>query len=173
MLPTTLPTNTPAEAIAISPEALEVANCYLQNPDINEVCQALDLPRDMVTQMLDKREVKAYIDSVFFNTGFNNRFQMRGLMDTLIKKKLQEMDEAEIGSNKDITEIIALSHKITMEQLDREIALEKLRVANMPKVQTNIQINENNNHNALGGTKYGDLITQLLKQSQSGEVVDV
>lgn len=174
MLPANLPTSTPAEALAISPESLEVANCYLQNPNIDEVCQSLDMPRDVIASILDKREVKAYIDSVFFNTGFNNKFQMRGLMDTIIKKKLQELDEAEISTSKDITEILALSHKMTMEHMAAEIALEKLRAANAPKVQTNIQINENTTNNALGGTKYGDLITQLLKQSQTtAETIDV
>ena len=159
-----LPTTTPAEALAISPESLEVANCYLQTPNINEVADTLGISRDMVSQMLATREVKAYIDSVFFNTGFNNRFQIRDLMDTLIKKKLQEMDEADSGSNKDITELIALSHKMTMEQLDRELKLEALKQANAPKVQTNIQINEG--VGALGGTKYGALIQNLLSQAE-------
>ncbi len=65
------------------------------------------------------------------------------------------MDEADIGSNKDITELIALSHKMTMEQMDREIALEKLRGSNI-KTQTNIQINDN------GGSNYGSLISKLI-----------
>ena len=159
-----LPTTTPAEALAISPESLQVANCYLQTPNINEVADTLGISRDMVSSMLGTREVKAYIDSVFFNTGFNNRFQIRDLMDTLIKKKLQEMDEADSGSNKDITELIALSHKMTMEQLDRELKLEALKMANAPKVQTNIQINDG--VGALGGTKYGALIQNLLSQAE-------
>lgn len=151
-----LPTTHPAEVLEISPEALEVANCYLQSQDIGKVADELDIPRELIVQTLSKREVKAYIDSVFYNVGFNNRFRMRKLMDTLIQKKLQEMDEADIGSNKDITELIALSHKMTMEQMDREIALEKLKQGNL-KTQTNIQINDN-----AGGSNYGSLISKLL-----------
>lgn len=151
-----LPTTHPAEVLEISPEALEVANCYLQSQDIGKVADELDIPRELVVQTLSKREVKSYIDSVFYNVGFNNRFRMRKLMDTLIQKKLQEMDEADIGSNKDITELMALSHKMTMEQMDREIALEKLKQGNL-KTQTNIQINDN-----AGGSNYGSLISKLL-----------
>lgn len=170
---TTLPTTTPAESIQIAPEQLEVANQYLQTPNIDQVADILDVPKALVTQILATREVKAYIDSVFFNTGFNNRFQLRDLMDTLIKKKLQEMDEADAGSNKDITELITLSHKITMEQLDKELKIEQLRQAAAPKVQTNIQINEG--VGALGGTKYGALIQSLLTQAEKSneEVIDV
>lgn len=151
----------PAEVLEISPESLEVANSYLQSQDIVKVADELDIPREMVIQTLAKREVKAYIDSVFFNLGFNNRFRMRQLMDTIIQKKLQEMDEADIGSNKDISELVALSHKMTMEQMDREIALEKLKQGNL-KTQTNIQIND-----AGGGTKYGSLIQQLLQDDRT------
>ncbi len=157
-----LPTTHPAEALEISPEALEIANTYLQCQDIGKAADDLGISRDLVATTLSKREVKAYVDSVFFNIGFNNRFKMRNLMDMVIQKKLQEMDEADIGSNKDITELLALSHKMTVELMDREIALEKLKQGNV-KVQTNVQINEGG-----GGSRYGSLIQQLL----SGDTVD-
>jgi len=152
----TLPTTTPAEALNISPEGLEIANCYLQTPDISEVANQLDITTALVTEILSRREVKAYIDQVFYNTGFNNRFKLRSLMDTIIKKKLQDMDEAEVGSTKDISELLALSHKMTMEHMDREIKLESLRASNI-KTQTNIQINE-----STGGSKYSQLIEKLI-----------
>jgi hypothetical protein len=154
-----LPTTTPAEALAISPEGLEVANAYLQTPNIAKVAEDLGVPREIVADLLEKREVKAYIDSVFFDIGFNNRFQMRKLMDTIIQKKLKDMDEADTSSTKDITEILALSHKMTMELMDKEIQLEKIR-AGKPAVVTNIQVNE-----GLNGTRYGALINQLLNDN--------
>lgn len=157
-LPATAPTNAPAECLDIDPESLELANTYLQNPDIQAVANELDISPELVTQILAKREVKAYIDSVFFNMGFNNRFQMRKLMDNIIRKKLQDMDEAETGSTKDITEILALSHKMTIELMDKEIQLEKLRHSQTAKVQTNIQINNNEGI----GTNYSSLLQQLM-----------
>lgn len=159
-LPATAPVNAPAECLAIDPEGLEVANAYLQNPDINIVADELNISTELVTQILAKREVKAYVDSVFFNIGFNNKFQMRKLMDTIIKKKLQDMDEAETGSTKDITEILALSHKMTIEFMDKEIQLEKMRQSNTAKVQTNIQIN-----NEGGGSNYSSLLQQLMNNN--------
>lgn len=159
-LPVAAPTNAPAECLAIDPEGLLVANTYLQNPNIDEVAQDLDISRDVIAQILSRREVKAYIDSVFFNTGFNNKFQMRELMDVIIKKKLAEMDEAEVSSTKDITEILALSHKMTIEYMDKEIQLEKIRQSTS-KVQTNIQIN----NDAGGGSNYSSLLQQLMNNN--------
>jgi len=149
------PTQTPAEVLDISPEALEVANCYLQTQNLEETADALDIPKEMVTQILAKKEVKAYIDHVFMNLGFNNRFRMREAMDAIIKKKFQELEESETGSSKDIAELLALSHKMTMDEMSRQIELEKLRQSNI-KTQTNIQINDG------GGSKYDALIERLI-----------
>lgn len=160
-LPQTQPTQTPAETLQISPENLEIANCFLELQDSQRVADTLDIPVDMVTRVLGRSEIKAYVNQVFFEVGFNNRFRVRDLMDTLIKKKLQDMSESETGSNKDILDIIALSHKMSMEMLDKEIQLEKLRQNTSAagiKSQVNVQIND-----GLGdGTKYGALINKLL-----------
>lgn len=154
---TTQPNRAPAEVLEISPEALEVANCYLQLQDARKVADELDLTPVLVGQILARREVKAYINQVFFDVGFNNRHTMRAAMDAVLRKKFAEMEEADIGSNKDIAELLALSHKMTIELLDREIQLEKLRSDNGPKSQVNVQINEGGD-----GTKYGALIAKLL-----------
>ena len=152
----TLPTNTPAEVLAISPESLEVANCYLQNQDVRKTAEDLGIPPEMVTQILARREVRAYVDNVFMDLGFNNRFKMRKAMDALIARKFQELDEAGIGSTKDISELLALSHKMSMELMDKEIQLKKLDAEKGgPKTQTNIQINES-------GNNYGSLIERLI-----------
>lgn len=153
-----LPTTTTAETLDISPEALEVANCYLQTQDVLKVAEELDISKELVVQYLDRKEVKAYIDHVFFNIGFNNRFKMRKLMDTVILKKLEELEESGMGSTKDIADLMALSHKMTMEELDRQIALEKIRVGEGVKNQVNVQINEGFSD----GTKYGALMQRLL-----------
>lgn len=147
----------PAEIIQISPEALEVANCYLQVQDARAVANELDINVDLVTDILSRKEVRAYINQVFFDVGFNNRHRMRSAMDAIIKKKFADMEEADIGSSKDIAELLALSHKMTMELLDKEIQLEKLRTQTGPKSQVNVQINEGGD-----GTKYGALIAKLI-----------
>lgn len=153
-----VPNTAPAETLSISPEALEIANCYLQCQDARQVADELGLGIEMVSGVLARREVKSYINQVYFDLGFNNRFKMRRAMDAVLQRKFRELEEADVGSSKDIAELLALSHKMTMEQLDREIQLEKLRAGETgPKNQVNVQINEGGD-----GTKYGALIAKLL-----------
>jgi orotate phosphoribosyltransferase-like protein len=150
-------THLPAETVRISPEALEVANAYLQLNDARKVADELDLEVEVVTNLLAKREVKSYIDSVFFDSGYNNRFLMRKAMDALIKQKFQELEESQTGSTKDIAELLQMSHKMSMDLLDREIQLEKARQATGPQKQVNVQIND-----ALDGSKYSQLVQRLI-----------
>jgi Mn-dependent DtxR family transcriptional regulator len=155
--------NLPAETLQIAPEALEVANAYLQLQDSKKVADELDLAPTLVTEILSRREVKAYIDHVFMDTGFNNKFEMRAAMDALIKQKFQELHESQTGSTKDIADLLHLSHKMSMDLLDREIQLEKLRQGpSGPQKQVNVQINE-----GLDGSKYSQLVSRLI----SGEGV--
>lgn len=149
--------NLPAETLQIAPEALEVANAYLQLQDAKRVADELDLAPNLVTEILKRREVRAYIDHVFMDTGFNNKFEMRAAMDALIKQKFQELHESQTGSTKDIAELLQLSHKMSMDLLDREIQLEKIRAGTAPGKQVNVQINE-----GLDGSKYSHLISRLI-----------
>jgi hypothetical protein len=150
-------THLPAETVRISPEALEVANAYLQLNDARAVAQELDLDPEVVTSLLAKREVKSYIDSVFFDSGYNNRFLMRRAMDALIKQKFSELEESQTGSTKDIAELLQMSHKMSMDLLDREIQLAKAQQAVGPQKQVNVQIND-----ALDGSKYSQLVQRLI-----------
>lgn len=155
-------THLPAETVRISPEALEVANAYLQLNDARAVAQELDLDPETVTNILARREVKGYIDSVFFDSGYNNRFLMRRAMDALIKQKFSELEESQTGSTKDIAELLQMSHKMSMDLLDREIQLAKAQQSTGPQKQVNVQINE-----GLDGSKYSQLVQKLI----SGEGV--
>ena len=91
---------------------------------------------------------------IFFDIGYNNRFKMRAAMDALIRKKFQEIEEAQTGSSRDISELLSLSHKMSMDQLDRQIELEKVRGSQV-RSQVNVQINDGM------GSSYGRLIQQL------------
>lgn len=153
MLPA--PTSHPAEVVDISPEALEVANYYLQVQDTDKVAEDLGISKDLVVQMLGRREVKAYVDHVFMDLGFNNRYKLRAALDAVISKKFQDMDDSDTGSSKDIADLLALSHKFTMEHLAAQIKLEELKQKNQIKSQVNVQINEN-------GSNYGNLIERLI-----------
>lgn len=151
-----VPASSPAETLQISPEFLVIANAYLGCQSIQQAAEQLDLPLDMVAETLNRKEVRAYVNMVFADFGFNSRFKFSDLMDTIITKKLRDMDEADIGSDKDIIDILTLKHKMMMDQMSMEIKLieaENKRVT--IKKQTNVQIND-------GGSNYGSLIEKLI-----------
>lgn len=150
--------HTPAETLDISPENLEIANAYLEQQSIDKVSQTLGVSTDLVSKTLQQREVRAYIDSVFLDLGFNNRFRMRQAMDALIQQKFQELEEAGVGSGKDIADLLQMSHKMSMDILDRQIKLEEAKAKNI-RSQVNVQVNEFGND----GTKYGSLLERLMK----------
>ena len=68
----------------ISPEGLEIANAYLQLGSVQLVSAQLNIDEAEVSEFLGKREVKAYVDQVFLDTGYRNRFKLgknsRGLV---------------------------------------------------------------------------------------------
>ena len=92
---------------------------------------------------------------------------LRAAMDQVIKQKFQELEESGTGSTKDIADLLALSHKMSMEYLDRQIELQKLQAKQTElqvKNQVNVQINEGV---PIGdGSKYAQLIGKLLESNR-------
>jgi hypothetical protein len=82
---------------------------------------------------------------------------MRRAMDALIKQKFSELEESQTGSTKDIAELLQMSHKMSMDLMDREIQLAKAQQAVGPQKQVNVQIND-----ALDGSKYSQLVQRLI-----------
>lgn len=147
--------STPGEALKISPEGLIIANAYIEKQDINLVAKELEVEPEFVSRMLAKKEIRAYVDSIFFNLGYNNRYKMRNLVDKLIDDKMAEMQEAGTTSKKDIADLLQLSLKLTEAETKRLQEEQKLAEAQI-KTQTNIQIN--------GADSYTRLIETLLKK---------
>ena len=81
----------------ISPESIEIANAYLEKGDISSVSEDLDVPKDIVVDYLNKREVKKYIDSVYLDSGYRNRSKLASVLDDLIDRKLEEAEETEMS----------------------------------------------------------------------------
>lgn len=141
----------------ISPEGLRVAQSYLENgQDILATANHLNLPIEVVEDLLNKKETQRYIDRIYNESGFRNRQRMGDLMDTIISRKLEEMEESGLGSGKDIIEILSLAHKMKMDQMQMELKL--LEAQNKtPAVQINTQINN------AGGDKYNQLLERILE----------
>ena len=144
----------------ISPEGLEIANEYLEVGNVKAVSIRLRIDEGKVSEYLAKREVKQYIDQIYLDTGYRNRFKLAEVLDDLIDRKLEEAEESEVYSNKDIADLVALSHKIRMDEMKAQTELEKARAANI-KNQTNVQINSA--EMPFGQGNYGELMKKLLK----------
>ena len=131
----------PNHLVPISPEGLEIAKVYLETQDISRTATRLGIDQLQVAQYLEKPEVKNYVDQVYLNAGYRNRFKIAELMDSLIERKLEELSEAGIGSQKDILDILQFAHKLRMDEMAQQAKLEAARQQSV-KSQTNIQINQ-------------------------------
>lgn len=143
------------EITRISPEGLRVVEAYLAvGQDIKLAAQQLALPVEEVHRLLDKRETKAYLDRLYMEAGFRSRDRMGALMDEIINHKLEEMADTGMGSSKDILEILALAHKMRMDEMAMQI---KLIEAGNKAPSVAVQINNQ------GGTNYNSLLEKLMK----------
>ena len=138
-----------------SPEGIEIANAYLESGSIEEAARLCHISIEQASKYLDKAEVKRYIDAVYLDTGYRNKFRLGSLLDKIIDSKLEEVEESEIYSNKDLLDIMAFAHKMRMDEL---AAIQKAGGINN---QTNVQINAEGS--VFGTGNYGKLMEKLLK----------
>ena len=147
-------------ATKMSPEGLEIANAYLEKGSIPAVCSKLGVSENEVSEILNKLEIKQYIDTVFLDTGYRNRFKISETMDMLIEKKLEESEETEIYTNKDMADLLQMAHKMRIDEMKAQTELEKAK-AQTVKTQVNIQ---DNSGLPFGQGNYGQLIKKLMKE---------
>ena len=147
------------ELTTISPEGLEVANSYLTFGNIRAVVEQLGVQENKVVELLNKREVKKYIDTVYLDMGYRNKNNIAGLLDEMIESKLEEAKESGVYSNKDLADLLQMAHKMRMDEIKAQAELEKAQATNV-KSQTNVQINEGL---PFGQGNYGKLMDKLLK----------
>ena len=144
----------------MSPEGLEIANSYLKHGSIPAAAKELCVTEDTVSEALNKREIRQYIDTVYLDTGYRNRFKLSETLDLLIEKKLEEADETEIYTNKDMADLLQLAHKMRMDEMKAQTELEKAKAGTV-KNQVNIQ---DNSGIPFGQGNYGNLLKKLLKE---------
>ena len=146
-------------ATKMSPEGLEIANSYLEHGSIPAVCADLGVQENEVSEMLNKREIKQYIDTVFLDTGYRNRFKISETLDMLIEKKLEESEETQIYTNKDMADLLQMAHKMRIEEMKAQTELKKAEAQSV-KNQVNIQ---HRPELPFRQGNYGELIKKLLK----------
>jgi len=147
------------ELTTISPEGLEIANSYLQFGNIRGVCDYLQVPEQQVVEVLNKREVKKYIDTVYLDMGYRNKNNIATVLDEMIASKRDEAQESGMYSSKDLADLLQMAHKMRMDEIKAQADLEKAQSNNI-KNQTNVQINE---AVPFGQGNYGKLMEKLLK----------
>ena len=148
----------PKELTTISPEGMEIANSYLQFGNIRAVCEYLQVEEDKVVTLLNKREVKKYIDTVYLDLGYRNRNNIGSVLDEMNASKLEEAKESGVYSSKDLADLLQMAHKMRMDEIKAHTDLEKAQAGNI-RTQNNLQINS---EVPFGQGNYGKLMEKLL-----------
>ncbi|MEC7864258.1 MAG: hypothetical protein VYB55_04270, partial [Bacteroidota bacterium] len=125
------------EVTAISPEGMEVANSYLTLGNIKGVCEHLSVSENKVVDILNRREVKKYIDTVYLDTGYRNKNNIGSLLDEMIQSKLEEAQDSGVYSSKDLADLLQMAHRMRMDEIKAQAELEKASGSNI-KNQTNV-----------------------------------
>jgi hypothetical protein len=139
---------------SISPEGASIANSYLANAcSLVNTSHALDLPTHEISAILQQPLVKNYVNTILRENGYRHMIVIAEKLDQLVEMKWAEIEEAEIGSNKDISDLLSLAHKMRMD-------MSKLLQADTPKSEptrvANTQVN------VYGEGNYGKLMEKLI-----------
>ena len=101
--------NKTLEAPELDPVILGIANEHIQGRSHQEIADTFGTSQDRVAQVLDRREVKQYVDQVYLSQGYLNRFKRLDLINQVIQQKVEEalVGGGEI-SKKDLLEWLRL-----------------------------------------------------------------
>ena len=130
--------------IALTPEALDIANAYLTYGSAKDTAEQLGIPEYQVVQLLERKDVKDYITGVYLDRGYRNRHKLGEVLDRMIDSKLEEAAESGIYTSKDLLELLQFAHKMRMDEIKNESTGPTVNIANF------------------GQGNYGQLMERLL-----------
>lgn len=136
----------------ISPEGFDVANAYLTYGDVKTTAAALMIPEHVVVKTLQEPSIKSYLDGVYLDLGYRNRDKLGALLDRMIDAKIEEAEETQIYTKKDLVDLIQLAHKMRMDEI------KALNDATKAHNSTTVNI-----ANIGQETSYGRLMKQLVE----------
>lgn len=138
-------------AQSLQPEAIVVVEQYLRfNRDIDLVAAELNTTPTVIGDILNKREVRGYLDHLFMESGFRNREKFFDVLDNLLDAKIAELDEAQMGSSMDIMDIMKIYHGMKIKELELSIKLQELQSAKQSAgTINNVQINNSSGYDKL------------------------
>jgi hypothetical protein len=136
--------------IALTPEALDIANAYLTYGSAKDTADQLGIPEYQVVQLLERKDVKDYITGVYLDRGYRNRHKLGEVLDKMIDSKLEEAAESGIYTSKDLLELLQFAHKMRMDEIKNETTGPTVNIANF------------------GQGNYGQLMEKLLNNDDKG-----
>lgn len=131
----------------LPPEGFDIANAYLEYGTVEEVANRLQIPPYEVTAVLNRKDVKDYIQGVYLDVGYRNKNKLGALLDRMIDAKIEEAEETGVLTSKDLFDLVALQHKMRMDEL---------KLAEKPTIGTNVNIAQ------FGEGNYGKLMDKLM-----------
>jgi len=150
-----LPTSADSLPAKISPEGAEVASIYLGTGcSLSQTARELGMPAHEVSEILEQKIVKTYILNIMQESTLRRMEGISEKMENLIDKKLIELEEAEIGSNKDIADLLQIHHKMQKDALDH---LER-------RSKNTTTINQKNTQVNVYDGNYGALMAKLMEE---------
>ena len=97
---------------------------------------------------------------MYLDSGYRNRSKLASVLDDLIDRKLEEAEETEMYSSKDLADLLQMAHKMRMDEIKAQAELEKASGGAAIKTQNNVLINS---EVPFGQGNYGALMEKLLK----------
>ena len=86
----------------LDPVVLAIANDFLSGKSIEEMSDEYGVSQDRITSVVEKKEVKIYIDSVFATQGYLNRVKRINLINQVSDQKIADAVETGVYSKKDL-----------------------------------------------------------------------
>lgn len=145
------------ELTKLTPEGFDIANAYVQyGGDVSVTAEQLMIPRHEVVSIIQKPEIKRYIDGIYLDLGYRNRNKLGAVLDKAIDAKLEEAEETGIYTSKDLLELLQFAHKMRMDEI-------KANKDNAPAQDNSVSVQVAQ----FGETNYGKLMDQLLGRNNN------
>ena len=110
------------------------------------------MPAHEISNILQEPVIKNYVASVLKEHSYGHMVKIAAKLDELVEMKWDEITEAEIGSNKDIADLLQLAHKMRLDMSNL-----------LQRETTPVGINQKNTQvNVYGEGNYGKLMEKLI-----------
>ena len=94
--------NKSLETPKLDPVLLAIANDYLAGEGVDKISKEYGVTQDRVAAVLDKDDVRKYIDNVYVTQGYLNRVRRMALVNQVIEQKVQDALESGVWSKRDL-----------------------------------------------------------------------